>query len=536
MSEQQARAEVFRKTPSFPRWPDKWEPISDTTYRRVCKARAGRGHMPSLDVLRNLGVQQSGNLVGFPFLLDGQLQNLKILADPETKKYMQAGPKRQDVLFNVDSIGFGDTVFITEGEWDCATLIEHGFIAVSVVNGGQAELSEETLLSLSLADRIFLLLDTDKAGRDCEARLRPLLPPDKTIALVLPDAKDASELCAKDPANFKARIAGLVEDALNRPPAWRSKFHRPDELPEGDIEFLIRDVLPVGISAIGALSGVGKTWLALSMARALTTGKQFVGVWDVPEAVNVLYLCPEMGAKSFRRRLDRFGIKERFFCQTISDGMPTPLDDPDLAAAIVELKPVVFLDTAIRFSEADDENSASEHAKGLVTDIFRLLHLGSRAVVCLHHSPKSSAHVEELTLQNALRGTGDFGAMCDAVWGCQPDRGAFSESQYLKESKQLVRLRISCVKARDFRSPEDFTVQLEPFLDQNHDLAVLTDKRKPYKLEQVDRLVEAITANPKISLNKLDELTGVRRHNIKGLLEPYGWTYEEKVGWVIAAE
>ena len=30
----------------------------------------------------------------------------------------------------------------------------------------------------------------------------------------------------------------------------------------------------------GALSGVGKTWFALSMARALTTGGKFLGVWE----------------------------------------------------------------------------------------------------------------------------------------------------------------------------------------------------------------------------------------------------------------
>jgi RecA-family ATPase len=78
---------------------------------------------------------------------------------------------------------------------------------------------------------------------------------------------------------------------------------------------------------VGALSGVGKTWLALSMCRALTKGAKFLGVWEVPGASNVLYLCPEMSANTFKKRCQRFGISERFYCRTIADGAPLDLAD-----------------------------------------------------------------------------------------------------------------------------------------------------------------------------------------------------------------
>jgi hypothetical protein len=190
--------------------------------------------------------------------------------------------------------------------------------------------------------------------------------------------------------------------------SWRNKFHTVEELPDGEIVFLIDQILPEGVTFIGGLSGVGKTWFALSIARALTAGRKFLGVWNVPEAVNVLYLCPEMNARAFRRRCKRLGIGgERFRCITISDGAPLDLGDRVLLTAVRELKPTIILDTAIRFSNADDENSASDN-QGLARSIFALIHAGARAVICLHHRGKDAGR-DEMTLENCLRGTSDLG-------------------------------------------------------------------------------------------------------------------------------
>jgi hypothetical protein len=265
--------------------------------------------------------------------------------------------------------------------------------------------------------------------------------------------------------NFRQRVGIVTERSVIGEPArwssWREAFHTVAELPEGNIAFLIDRVMPEGINFVGALSGVGKTWFALSMSRALVTGSKFLGIWDVPQPANVLYLCPEMNAKAFRQRCARLGMltSERFRCQTISDGAPIDLDSELLSAAIDELKPVVFLDTAIRFSVAEDENSASQNSRGLARGVFKMIHLGARSVVCLHHRSKETARVEELTLENTLRDTGDFGAMTDAVFGLQYDRGDGSK-KYDRESRDLVRLSVRCVKTRDFKPVPDFRVQL----------------------------------------------------------------------------
>jgi hypothetical protein len=310
------------------------------------------------------------------------------------------------------------------------------------------------------------------------------------------------------------------KDAVPAEPTdWRKRFHTVDELPDGDICFLIEDVLPEGVTFVGALSGAGKTWFCLSLARALTTGKKFLGNHSVPEPVEVLYLCPEMSAKTFKKRCRLFGISERFHCMTISDGVPLNLGEPVLADAIRELKPVVFLDTAVRFSHAEDENAAAQNAQGLARDVFALLHLGARAVCCLHHRPKAGA-VEEMTLENTLRGTGDLGAICDAVWGLCYEKG--NSEQYAKESRQLVRLTARCVKARDFPAPEDSRIQLSPFIDDIGDFGVLDGDAETtaaeQRLSETEKFNAAISANPGSSLRELQLATNVNKNRIPKLV------------------
>jgi hypothetical protein len=310
---------------------------------------------------------------------------------------------------------------------------------------------------------------------------------------------------------------------------WKSRFHTVDELKDGDIAWLIENILPEGVAFIGALSGAGKTWFCLSMARALTTGKKFLGNHSVITPVDVLYLCPEMSEKTFKKRCRLFGISDRFRCQTISDGVPINLADTYLKAAVSELKPVVFLDTAIRFSNIEDENSAGEFSQGMAKAIFALMHMGARAVICLHHRAKAGAEAEELTLENTLRGSGDIGAICDVVWGLQYEKG--SGGPYAKESRKLVRLAVRCVKARDFSQPEDFRIQLSPFIENIGDFGVLTGDAMSTELEgrksEAERLSDAIAANPKATFRELGGSTGIAIARIKKVAAEGDWHQDD---------
>jgi hypothetical protein len=326
----------------------------------------------------------------------------------------------------------------------------------------------------------------------------------------------------------------FINDTGAPKPDWRSVFHTGDELPDGDLVWIVEQILPEGIGFIGAHSGAGKTWLALSFARAISTGTPFLGIYKVPVAIPVLYLCPEMSARGLKRRMKLFHIpmnSDAFRCQTISDGVPLPLDAPALITAIKELKPIVFLDTAMRFSHAEDENDAAQNARGIANAIFSLIHLGARSVVCLHHRAKAAKEAVEMTLENTLRGTGDIGAICDVVIGIRTDRG--SSPDYAKESKKLIRLEFKCVKLRDAIEPDEFRIQGFPSIENTGDFEVLTaapdaiahDDRQ----SEVTKMRNAIEVNRKATFRQLQDSTDIGLKRIKQVAAAAGYTQKDGV-------
>lgn len=259
---------------------------------------------------------------------------------------------------------------------------------------------------------------------------------------------------------------------------------------------------------LGALSGSGKTWFALSMVKALTSGQKFLKRFDVPEPVNVIYLIPESGERSFRSRVDKMGINERFLCRTMKDGI-LKLDHPLLKEAIKALRPVVFLDTAIRFATGE-ENSSTANSTGLADAIFELLKAGAQAVIGLHHSPKSSAD-KFPSLENTLRGSGDIGAMCDSVYNLKC------------ENQETLELRVTAVKARDFEPVPPFHIQGRPFINENGDFGMLLSPGLPKEQAESLSLMQAIQANPRATYRELEEKTGINVARISKRAAQMGW-------------
>lgn len=333
--------------------------------------------------------------------------------------------------------------------------------------------------------------------------------------------------------------------AVMSTPSWRNEFRRLSELDKGPVPMLIEHVLPAeGITLIGSLSGVGKTWIALLMAKALRTGKPLFGHYQVPEIVPVAYLVPEMGSRSVHNRAEKLGIpdSEHFLIRTMKEGIMR-LDSPHLRAMVKELKPALFLDTAIRFTAGAEENSASANAIGLAEGTFALLRFGARSVIGLHHSPKASGKDPVMTLENMLRGTGDIGAMCEVVWGVERARrkngnGNRWDYQYAKESESLTRLHLEPLKGRDIPDIEEsLIIQGRPTIDERGDFAIL--RRGGFNVEPQGRSVEErakamlgmITADRTVSIRALSRATGWNHALVKQHALSQGWRPED-TGWV----
>ena len=243
--------------------------------------------------------------------------------------------------------------------------------------------------------------------------------------------------------------AGGVGEAKADVSNWRSEFRNLSQMEQGPITMVIEGVLQEGTCFLGATAGHGKTLVALAIAKAITLGEPLFGISEyiTKKPRNVIYLIPESGDKAFRTRGEAFQLPpdDRFIARTISSGASLALSDPYLMEAVRQQHPVIILDTASRFIHGNDENSAAEN-RLLVNDILALRAAGAVLVIILHHAKKASTENREtMTLENMLRGTSDFGAMCDQAYGIRLDvrlynRGAGAMELELVNLKDRERL------------------------------------------------------------------------------------------------
>ena len=357
--------------------------------------------------------------------------------------------------------------------------------------------------------------------------------------------------CENRQYNKEAPLATDMPLPLEEPPDpthWREVFHMGSELSPRDTVVFIDKILSEGVTGIGSHSGVGKTWVGLSIAHALLSGQPLFGKFAVRKKANVLYLVPEMGGNAFRRRMAKMHISMDggFFCQTVKDGA-IDLQDPFLLEAVGDMRPVLILDTAIRFLKGD-EQSSSEISQGFGARMFNLINHGAQAIIFMQHRSKGSKK-EALSLENALRGTTDFGAMADCVWAIEhakaPESYKGNKDSYAKESENLTRLYLECVKPRDMDPADPFVIQGRPYIDEKGDFVVLTDKEEPANLSSDDKaamVAKMIDKDPTIGILKIGRALGIGTDRVGVLMGELGykktdgeWTNEGIPGLPIPA-
>jgi hypothetical protein len=272
--------------------------------------------------------------------------------------------------------------------------------------------------------------------------------------------KRQKERIAQTPEDQLAEELRILQDLVNagtHPDGWKSLFHSYEDIVNAPpATFAIDGFLQEdGITMIGGLAGHGKTWVMLAMVRALLEGSKLFNYFPVPKpAERVIYLIPEAGLGPFAARLKKFRLEQyvrdgRFFCRTLSAQGQLPLTDHRLLAAVKGAD--VFLDTAIRFMDGDENGSEQ---RILSETLFNVQRAGARTITGAHHSPKSFEKADDMTLENVLRGHGDIGAMLCCCWGFRQIDAA---------SNQIF---VQNVKARDFLPCEPFIIQGRPSIDE----------------------------------------------------------------------
>lgn len=374
----------------------------------------------------------------------------------------------------------------------------------------------------------------------------PSLPEDEVQNIAksfgkYPPGQDHSLLLTQWKAN--KQDPGSAAQVQITPELLEQEFPAYDGSQPPEVPMLIKGFMPKGTSFLGSLSGIGKTWFALAVAKALTTGEPLWGVFEVPEKVAVLYLIPEASKQSFCYRLSKMGIvrdKTLFRYRTISEGVTQPLNGQLVYAMVKELATqrdvLIVVDTAVRFLRAGDENSSMENTLIQDTELLGSITKETGTTVSFlfqHHSPKASKDAAELTLENVLRGTGDFGAMADCVYGLRRDEGLYAGGEGPEE------MEVVCVKPRNVHpAPLPFRLALsrrpakDEVVDDDRPTVSYIDTtgnlhyigNAGVKDAVIAKAVAMVKENPDIGFNTLVKETKMNRGVLKELLASRGYT------------
>lgn len=387
---------------------------------------------------------------------------------PQNGHWVQNIKNVRRVLYHLKDLLGAEQVVVVEGEKDAETLRDLGFAATTNAMGAgswKAEYAESLR-----GKHVVITPDNDEAG---EKHLEDIARSLAGIALSIKIARVPEKY--KDVSEWNPSRDGyalLVENAaewVDKPPdKWRVMFHSFEEFEHAKpLSFAIEGFLQnEAITAIAGLSGHGKTFVALSIVRALLFGPgKLWNLFPVTErAEKVIYLIPESSITPFKHRLQLLGVyseiaNDRLLTRTLSKG-PTPtLDDKAILYAAKNAH--VIIDTGVRFLGDKDESSASEMANNLSEDLMGLLRAGARSVTPLFHSAKAFQKEQAMTLENMIRGSGELGAILATAWGIkQIDRATNT-------------IHVENLKPRDFQPCGPFQIIGRPYIDKDGDFVLL---------------------------------------------------------------
>ncbi|MDY6988383.1 MAG: AAA family ATPase [Thermodesulfobacteriota bacterium] len=323
----------------------------------------------------------------------------------------------QPVLFNLPQVMKAREVLVVEGEKDCQTLAGLGLVATTNPMGaGKWRPQYSEILK---GKDVVLLPDFDEPGRKhMQEVARSLNGQARSIKLIelpgLPKGGDVSDFVAtfQDKDTAAERLALMIEQAGPYTPKKKvttiedavlpiTEFSSLD-LPERKA-FLSPWLLEQSITLVSGWRGIGKSWFALGLLKAVATGTAF-GPWQATEPARVLYLDGEMVPSDLTERLDDLGLEANgqdlpFYIYSDAYSNLLGLPRANLLSKtwresmhrILTTRHIRLwiLDNLVSTCPGIDENSQKEWSP--VNDWLLSLRFKGISTVLLHHTGKSGS-------------------------------------------------------------------------------------------------------------------------------------------------
>ena len=320
---------------------------------------------------------------------------------------------RQDAAGAEKAFGFAHRgtdkqLLVFEASIDLLSFIElfpknwqqHNYLSLGGVSG---KALRQFLSERPDVERVFLCLDSDKAGEDACKRLATLLPDTVSVTRIQPCMKDWNDvLVHRAEISNRNYFKSIVLKEPSKPETV--KIIRMSDVELTPVEWLWKPYLPFGkLSVLQGNPGEGKTYFAMHLAAACTNGKLLPNM-ERMEPFNVIYQTAEDGlGDTVKPRLIEAGADlDRVLVIDDSDVQLT-LSDERIEKAIIENNArLVIIDPIQAYLGADVDMNRANEVRPIFMRLGQVAQRTGCAILLIGHLNKAAG------MQSLQRGLGSI--------------------------------------------------------------------------------------------------------------------------------
>ena len=277
---------------------------------------------------------------------------------------------------------------------------QHNYLSLGGVSG---KALRQFLSERPNVERVFLCLDSDKAGEDACKRLAALLPDTVSVTRIQPCMKDWNDvLVHRAEIPNRNYFKSIVLKEPSKPETV--KIIRMSDVELTPVEWLWKPYLPFGkLSVLQGNPGEGKTYFAMHLAAACTNGKLLPNM-ERMEPFNVIYQTAEDGlGDTVKPRLIEAGADlDRVLVIDDSDVQLT-LSDERIEKAIIENNArLVIIDPIQAYLGADVDMNRANEVRPIFMRLGQVAQRTGCAILLIGHLNKAAG------MQSLQRGLGSI--------------------------------------------------------------------------------------------------------------------------------
>ena len=277
---------------------------------------------------------------------------------------------------------------------------QHNYLSLGGVSG---KALRQFITERPDVERVFLCLDSDKAGEDACKRLAALLPDTVSVTRIQPCMKDWNEvLVHRAEIPNRNYFKSIVLKEPSKPETV--KIIRMSNVELTPVEWLWKPYLPFGkLSVLQGNPGEGKTYFAMHLAAACTNGKLLPNMERL-EPFNVIYQTAEDGlGDTVKPRLIEAGADlDRVLVIDDSDVQLT-LSDERIEKAIIENNAkLVIIDPIQAYLGADVDMNRANEVRPIFMRLGQVAQRTGCAILLIGHLNKAAG------MQSLQRGLGSI--------------------------------------------------------------------------------------------------------------------------------